>query len=129
MRLQFTRYMRNTGMTRAFLVRLPIWLNFTITPLSHTFEWVDACVDPGQRGETGVRTSWKIISCYMFLRNTCTDPSRSNWTRGPPRKAIGPLGSNCFSREVLNCGPCNYEVFRTSPLTEFSGSAHGTEHF
>ena len=43
------------------------------------------CADPGGKG--GPYTPLEI----GFLRNTGTKP---------PREAIGPNGSNCFSREV-----------------------------
>ena len=55
-----------------------------------------------------------------FLRNTGT---------GPPRKAIGPLGSKCFSREVRSalCKILWLLKSGRTPIptpTYFSGSAH-----
>ena len=60
-------------------------------------------------------TPWKITSCCMFPY-WC-------WCR-PLREAIGPSGSNCFSRESLCKIHWRLKRFSGLTLTEYSGSAH-----
>ena len=58
----------------------------------------------GSRGRgqwIGFAAPGKSQEAIGFLGNTSTDPSPAPPPLPPPpREAIGPLGSNCFSREV-----------------------------
>ena len=61
-----------------------------------------------QKGVVGLQNpSSKLQASIDFLRNSCTDPLG---------EAIGPLGSNCLSKEVCTalCEIC----------LKFSGSSH-----
>ena len=112
--------MRGTGLTRAVLVREPIWMNFTITPLFYTFEWVDACVDPEgrDRGLEPLENHVAIWSLEILIRTT----SRSNWTRAPPpplEKQMDPSDPIASRGRFLFTALCKYEVFRTSPRRNF----------
>ena len=67
------------------------WVGFIVkAKLTHS---VGARADPEGGGGmvTGVQTPLEYHMAIGLLRNTGTDP---------PREAIGPLRSNCFSREV-----------------------------
>ena len=80
----------------------PAWSDYwSWKPIFGLFESGSYCIElnnsllcymGGSRGETmGSRTPGKSQVAIDFLRNTGKEP---------PRKAIGPLGSNCFSRKV-----------------------------
>ena len=99
-----------------------LWIHYI--NWNHATELAGTWVNQEGGGDRGSRPPRKSQVAIGFLRNSGMD-------YGPPREAVGALGSNCFWKEVCTyVPPCvNYvdkkKKSGSSCLTEFSGSAHG----